>query len=385
MIQLSAIDIILLSVLGCCFLIQIIFYLFVLSKPFSYAKKLSSHKIKFPPGRPSVSVIVTIKNDFYRLEDFLPSLLEQDYPQFEIIVVNDGVDDENESALIRLQNRYANLYSTKIPDNTRSLSRKKLALSLGIKAAKYDYLLFTEADSCPKSSNWIKLMARHFHGKESIVLGLSVKEREKGFLNNFISYDYLFSNLKVLSFALWDRPYAGDGRNFGYMKSYFDKEKGFSKYHYLPCGDDDLFINTISDKDNIAVEISPDSIIETKISGFKDFQRRKIDRTISAYFFKRGPVAFWRLESFTRVAFYLLLLPCFIGKDFVDVLPIAALSMFLLRLLIQLIVWIKTSMNLKIGRPSIFSPLYDFIQPLVNVYFFLYRVFRMKSNYVTKL
>jgi Glycosyltransferases, probably involved in cell wall biogenesis len=378
-------DLILLSGLGFCFIVQTIFYWVVFAKPYRYAKKLAAGKIETDDEQFPVSIIITIKNEFYDLNYFLPSILEQNYPQFEVIVVNDGSSDENELTLMRLQNQYPNLYATKIPDNTRSLSRKKLALSVGIKAAKYNYLLFMEADSCPRTQDWISLMVRHVKNEKTIVLGLSVKKKEKGFLGRYIAFDYLFSNLKFLTLALFNRPYAGDGHNLLYAKEHFEKEKGYSKYHFLSSGDDDLFINTIADKKNTAIEILPDSLVEVKIDGLHGYRHWKIDRESSAYFLKKGPVAFWRLESFSRVGFYAFFVACLIGNPLFSIMTVTALSIFFIRLLSQIIIWCGINKKLKLERPSAFFPFYDLFQPFVNMHFFFYRVFKIKNSFVTRL
>ena len=383
--MLSTSDLICLAGLVFCFVIQMLFYWIVFAKPYRYVKKLKSGRIDVSSGQPPVSVIVLVKNEFYDLNDFLPSILEQNYPHFEVIIVNDGHSDENELALTVLQNKYANLYATRIPDGTRSISRKKLALSLGIKASKHELLLFTEADSCPKSPEWISLMLRHIRDSKSIVLGLSVKEKKKGFLSSFIAFDYLFSNLKFLTLALFNRPYAGDGHNLLYTKDHFEREKGYCKYHFLAPGEDDLFINTIANKHNTSVELSPDSVVETKIEGIYDYRQRKIDREAASYFMKKGPVCFWRIESYTRVAFYLFLIFCFVEKELVSLLPIAAAAVFILRLLSQIVVWFKIHKSLKLGRLPFFLPFYDFFQPFMNVSVFLYRVFKLKNSFVSKL
>jgi len=383
--SLDELDLILLSGLGFCFIIQIIFYWIVFAKPYRYAKKLAAGKIETYDEQPPVSVIVAIKNDFYDLNYFLPSILEQNYPQFEVIIVNDGSSDENELTLISLQNRYPNLYATKIPDDTRNLSRKKLALSVGIKAAKYKHLLFMEADSCPRTKDWISLMVRHVENEKTIVLGLSVKKKEKGFFERYIAFDYLFSNLKFLTLALFNRPYAGDGHNLLYTKEHFEKERGYSKYHFLSSGDDDLFINTIANKKNTAVEILPDSLVEATIDGFYEYKHWKIDRESSAYFLKKGPVAFWRLESFLRVGFYAFFVACLIGKPLFSIMAITALSTFFIRLLSQIIIWLGINKKLKLERLSVFFPIYDLFQPFINMYFFFYRVFKIKNSFVTRL
>lgn len=378
-------ELILLAVLGFSFIIQMLYQWAFFAKPLRYVQNLSKGKIPLSTKQPPVSIIVIIKNEFYDLSYFLPPLLEQNYPQFEVIIVNDGFSDENEFTLRQLLNKYPHLYSTKIPDGTRSLSRKKLALSVGIKAARYEHLLFTEPDSYPESPDWIASMIRHYQGDKTIVLGLSVKQEETGFWNRYIAFDYLFSNLKFLSLALFKRPYAGDGHNLSYKKNHFERGKGFSKYLFLSVGGDDLFINTIADRRNTAVEISPQGIMKTRIDGFHDYKNRKVDRLTSAHFFKKGPVAFWRLELLFRIIFFLSIISCFIGQEIIGILPIAAMSLYLIRLLSQIIIGFKINKCLELKEISLLFPLYDLIQPFLDFCFYLRRILHMKEHYVMKI
>ena len=378
-------DILLLLGLGICFIIQLLFYWIVFAKPYRYVKKNEKNTTGLTIGRPPVSVIVAVRNQYDDLNHFLSSILEQDYPCFEVIVISEGDNEENELTISRLKTQYRNLYLTKIPDKTRNISRKKLALSLGVKAAKYEHLLFTEPDSCPQTPNWITSMLQNFNEDKSIILGLSVKGKGKGFLNKYIAFDYLFSGLKFLSLALYNRPYAGDGHNLAYLKKHFEQERGYSKYHFITSGEDDLFINTIATKNNTAVELSPESIVVTRIDGFRDYTQRKLDRHFSSRFLKRGPIAFWRMELFFRIGFYLFFVACFVEKGVLSILSIVATFLFIVRLLTQTIVWVNTSKRIGLEKPSIFSSLYDILQPLMNLYFYLHGLLKKKDRYVAKL
>ena len=163
-------------------------------------------------------------------------MLEQDYPQFEVIVINDGNTDESEDYLTILEEKYPHLYHSFVPDSSRYISRKKLAVTLGIKASKYEWLVFTNANCMPQSNQWLRLMARNFTSRTQVVLGYSGYERGKGWLHKRAAFDNLFTSMRYLGFALAGSPYMGIGRNLAYRKELFYQQKGFSAHLNLQRG-----------------------------------------------------------------------------------------------------------------------------------------------------
>lgn len=385
--EFTTLEIVLLSGLAVFLIIQLLYYWVVIAKPYRHNKSNKGEKKQFSTNQLPVSVIVYVKNEYYSLKDLLPAILTQDYPEFEVIVVNDGKDDEGEMLLTRLKLEYPNLYSTDIPDDTKNISRKKLGISLGVKAARYETLLFTEADCVPKTNRWIASMARHFQDNCSIVLGLPVKEKKKGPVSSYIAYDFLFNNIQYISRALMRHPYSASGRNLAYGKDCFVKEKGFSKFHFLQQGEDDLFVNDISTSENTFVEISPESIVNARINNWHEYKEIKKNKAITKQFYKGGSTLFWSMETFSRIAFGLL---------FVVVLALGILGLnywligaaffaFVVRLFSQIFVFDRLTKFLSIQRIRFSVPFFDFIQPIVNIKFYFYGKFRKKESYITRL
>ncbi len=211
-------------------------------------RKANKGNIHFQTAQPPVSVIICAKNESKNLSDFLPSILTQDYPNYEVIVVNDGSTDESEIVLANLERTYKHLYHTYIPENVKVMSPKKLALTVGIKAAKYDYLLFTDADCQTVSDKWIANMMRNFSPETDFVLGYGAYEQKPGFLSHLVSYDTFFILLQYMGFAYRGKTYMGVGRNMAYRKQLFFDRKGFASILHLQSGDDDLFINKAATK-----------------------------------------------------------------------------------------------------------------------------------------
>ena len=152
------------------FIIQLFYYLVTFTRPLRAAKRTE----KTATGRDvkPVSVIVYAHGEPEDLRRNLPALLTQDYPDYEVIVVNDGSDADSEDVLKLFSNEYKNLYYTYVPVDTQYLSHKKLALTMGIKAARHDILLFTEADCRPLGPKWIEAMADPYNPETDIILGI---------------------------------------------------------------------------------------------------------------------------------------------------------------------------------------------------------------------
>jgi glycosyltransferase involved in cell wall biosynthesis len=361
-----------------------LYYWVILAKPYRYLQSNAKKGTVISSRQPPVSVVVCVRKKCPDFNLFLSALLEQDYPEFEVIIVSDGISDSNREILVSFQNEYENLYATYIPEDTRNVSRKKLGLTLGIKAAKHDCLLFTEADSYVRTNQWISSMARHFGNGKTIVLGFSaVANNHKHFFSSYMAFDYFFSNLQMLASALFNRPYAGNGRNLAYEKRHFTEQKGFAGHRVLKQGEDDLFINDIATRKNTAVEFSPESVALTEFGQFKEWKRMKSDRAITQSYYKRGSLTFQRLELFSRLVFLLCTVACFFvpySYPFV-ILPGIALFLYIIRFLSALYVIRVTAKALQLKKFYSLFPLFDLIQICMNLYFYVYRTFNKKENY----
>ncbi len=239
--------------------IQGIFYLLVFSK-----LPLLKPKITKAVAR-GVSVILCAKNEAEYLKAHLPFFVNQDYPTFEIILVNDGSTDSSLDVMKIYSDKYNNIRVVNVEQNEAFWGNKKYALTLGIKSAKYDYLLLTDADCKPLSRYWIKQMTSYFDEKKSIVLGYGAYEKIKySFLNKLIRFETLLTAVQYFSYALMGLPYMGVGRNLAYKKEEFFNNNGFVDHMDILSGDDDLFINKIGTAENVTMNISPYSFTKSQ-------------------------------------------------------------------------------------------------------------------------
>ena len=218
-------EIILLSILAFCLLVQLYYVLFV-------HLKLATATIEALPfiGRKPLSVIVCARNEIVNLREYLPSLMAHHYPEFEVVVVNDRSWDGTEEFLEQMEKKYSNLKVVKILDNDKFIAGKKFAVTMGIKAAKHEWLVFTDADSTPASDQWLMDMQQPQDENTEIVLGYSPYIKRRGLLNALIRFETFFTAVNYLSFALKGMPYMGVGRNMAYKKALFFKNKGFGTY-----------------------------------------------------------------------------------------------------------------------------------------------------------
>lgn len=381
-------ELILLSAAGVLLIIQLIYYLGLYNRIHTHNLAVGKDEVHFGRELPPLSVVICARNESENLRRNLPAILKQDYPDFEVIVINDGSTDESEDLLSELEEEYPNLYHSFTPDSARYISRKKLALTLGIKASKYDWLVFTEADCTPVSNKWLRRIARNFTPSTDIVLGYSGYERGKGWLHKRVSFDSLFTSLRYLGFALAGKPYMGIGRNLAYRKELFFKVKGFSTHLNMQRGEDDLFINQIANENNTRVETSPDSVIRMQpVERYKDWKEEKVSYMATARFYKGSQRWLLGLETATRLLFYVA---CLSGIVF-GILSFhwlaagLALLLWIVRYSVQAYVINKTANEMGDNRSYYFTlPVFDIIRPLQSLKFRLYRLYRRKGDFMRR-
>ena len=366
----------LLVIIGVAFIHQIYFYLRYLRLGGKVTSQTDSDV-----QLPAVSVIVCAHNEYDNLQDYLSILLEQDYPCYEVIVVDDSSEDGSDLLLERWSRQYGNLYHTFVPRGARVLSNKKLALTIGIKAAHYDYLLLTDADCRPESNNWIREMMKGFSNEQTeLVLGFSPYFEKKGLLNHIIGYDTLFNGLQYMGMARAGKPYMGVGRNLAYKRETFFSVGGFKGLLGNRAGDDDLFVNRIANAANTVVVNNPNSIVWSvpKTTWREWFHQKRRHLSVSPQYRTKSKIQL-TLEPLSRGIFYAsLLISAIVGN--IELISIA-LALFLLRLLVQLIIINVSARRLNMRGYSLGLIAYDIILPLITLYMMLTQPLQKKPLY----
>jgi cellulose synthase/poly-beta-1,6-N-acetylglucosamine synthase-like glycosyltransferase len=236
--------------------IQII-YLSVLLIAFNKDKRIATTST--PTG---MSVIVCAHDEEDNLRKLIPILLAQDHPNFEVIIVNDRSNDGTYDYLLKATTEDPRLRMVTVRDVPKHMTGKKFALTMGIKAARHDWVLLTDAD-CRPGPSWIAGMNQHIVDNKSIVIGVSPYEKHEGLLNTFIRFESLLTAIQYVGFALSGRPYMGVGRNLAYRRQLFLESKGFNDHLDIIGGDDDLFVNRHATSANVAVAIGPGVVVHS--------------------------------------------------------------------------------------------------------------------------
>lgn len=389
-IELNTLDWTLIGILAALFIAQVYFYSRYMAAP---ARRLRRERKKTPSndqsvngpmvGDMGVSVILSAHNEGDNLSNYLQALLTQDWPEYEVIVVDDESEDNTRAVVESYMVRDPRLRMTFVPYGARVGSTKKLALTLAAKAAKYDYLLLTDADCVPESNQWIREMMKGFAPVEKgeqkskdIVLGFSPYFAEKGQVNKLMRYDTLFNGLHYLGAALCGHPYMGVGRNLAYRKELFFESGGFTKLMTTMAGDDDLFVNHVATKANTAVVLSRESYTWslTKKTMKEWWQQKRRHLSVSPAY---KSITQFRLvlEPLSRGLFYgmvIAMLVLYRPPMILEVpsLPfLVALGLFLVRWILQTVILNVSARRMGLRRFGMFSVLwFDIALPLVNLW-----------------
>lgn len=316
-----------------------------------------------------VSVIIASENEAQRLSQLLPVIFEQDYPDFEVIVVSDGSTDDTDDVLTTLKLKHKNLYSTYVPfSNDKKFGRRKLAYTLGIKAATGDILLFTEPYSTPISKNWIYLMTKDLNEQKEIVLGASFFRQNKLMLNRLMRFDNHILTMQYLAKALKGQPFTGVYRNVAYKKNLFFDNKGFSANFALENAED-AFINQIVTPSNTLTCLNPDAFTESDIDNGSLWRSIKKNYSMARSNFKNKGGDIFDLEMLSRVFFYLLLIASVVYSVYYKAWGVLIITgvIFLIRYLVQLIVINKASKYFKSGKFYLSLLIVDILAPMYNV------------------
>jgi cellulose synthase/poly-beta-1,6-N-acetylglucosamine synthase-like glycosyltransferase len=224
-----------------------------------------------------VSVLVCAHDEENNLQELIPLLLAQEHPRFEVIVVNDRSNDNTYDFLLNETKRDSRLRMVNVDHVPAHVNAKKFGITLGIRAAAFDWILLTDADCRPSGNQWIASMSRRFGEHTQFVLGLSPYQKRSGFLNLFIRFESLITSLQYFAFALLKNPYMGVGRNLAYRKSLFLEKKGFNQFLNVTGGDDDLFVNQHAKGAATRVQFAPEAqVFSIPKTSWKSFFYQKV-------------------------------------------------------------------------------------------------------------
>lgn len=312
--------------------LQIFYYLFFFSRLAFHKQKKTENSQTHP-----VSVVICARDEAGNLATNLPGVLVQDYKtSHEVIVVNDNSYDDSKYLLEELKRTFKQLNVIELTQEAKLIPGKKYPLAVGIKSAKHEIVLLTDADCIPASEFWIQSMQSVFaNEKTEIVLGYSPYHKQKTLLNKLIRWETFHSALQYLSYAMAGIPYMGVGRNLSYKKAVFFRHKGFSSHNNIPGGDDDLFVNMAANKKNTKVNLNPDSFTLSKpAKTWKQWITQKNRHYSASKYYKLGHKFLLGVYSLSHFFIYpLLILSCIFFNWKI------ALLAFGIRFVIQMIIF----------------------------------------------
>jgi len=349
--------------------IQIAYYLAFL---FSFSLKRST----IGPGKNiPLSVIICAKNEAQNLKEHLPTILNQDYNNFEIVLVNDSSTDSTLKVMKSFEKKYNNIKIVDVQSVEAFWGNKKYALTLGIKASKYDYLVFTDADCKPSSKQWLAHMSSDFSNKKSIVLGYGAYAKKRfSFLNKLIRFETVMTALQYFSYATLGIPYMGVGRNMAYKKKIFYNNSGFNSHTKLKSGDDDLFINEVATATNTSTCFTEESFtISQPKTSFKSWVLQKRRHVSTAAYYKTKHKFFLGLFYVSQLFFWFLAIILFISLFKWK----WVLVLVLLRFLTQMFSFGLASKKLK--ETDLF-----FLAPILEIFLIIVQLSIFSANLISK-
>lgn len=329
---------------------------------------------------PGVSVIVCARNEEENLQDYLHNLLTQDYPLYEVIVVDDGSEDQTRMILEQYARQCNNMYHTFVPHGARVMSTKKLALTIGIKAAHYDYILLTDADCRPESKKWIREMMGGFaDANAELVLGFSPYFEHDTLLSRLISYDTLWSGLLYMGMARSGHPYMGVGRNLAYRRGTFFANNGFQGLLNERSGDDDLFVNKVATNKNTRVVCNRDSLTwsSPKPTWSEWIQQKRRHLSVSPLYRVSSKLRIGVEPMMRAILYGLLIVSALYGTWSLYV----ALGVWGLRYLVQWIILRVATWRLGMKKFGGEMVVYDLVLPIMTLYILIIKKLRRVPIY----
>lgn len=327
-----------------------------------------------------LSIIIAAKDEGDNLKNNLRYILNQNYPKFEVIVVNDQSKDDTKSVLKSFARQYNHLKSLNV--NPDIQSSKKKALELGIKSAQYEHLIFTDADCKPLAEYWLKSMQAYFSVEKPIVLGFSPYQKKVGFLNALIRYETLQTAVNYFGFAKLGLAYMGVGRNLAYTKNLYKKIQGFQSHDDLLSGDDDLFVNQVSEQHQVGLCLNPNSFMESQPKNdFRSWieQKRRHITTAPHYHLKHKLLL--SFQYLIKILFWGLALPLTIFLTYKNNFEVFYLAIPIISLSFKIYMSRKVFKTLKCQDLWVSAYFWEFILICVQFYIFTKNLFSPKKNW----
>lgn len=221
---------------------------------------------------PPVSIILAEHDCCHYLERVLPRYLSQEYPtEYQVIVVIDQSDAKSEDYLKQMVEKHPQLYYTLLPDSSRYVSRKKLGLTLGVRAAKYEWMLFADVNCMPSSDKWLEAVARHCGDDKNMVLGMTPYEEDTP---TYYRFEHLRTMLYHLHSAQHGQPFSTNQSVMMMRRSEFLEQRGFFGNLEYARAEYEFLVNKFGKEGKCAIAIEPEARME-QTEPAEDYVRMK--------------------------------------------------------------------------------------------------------------
>ena len=337
-----------------------LFYYWVFFSRLAFYKEKSPKKQRLP----SVSIVISAKNEYLNLKENLPFILTQDYPEFEVIVVDDHSQDDTHELLADFKLMYTRLKVLSLNDSLTFFEGKKFPLSIGIKEAKNEVLLLTDADCKPASNEWIRHMISQYDENTELVLGYGKFYRRKwSFLSMLIRFDTFHSGIQYFSAALGGFPYMGVGRNLSYKRRLFLETDGFTSHYDVISGDDDIFVSQHAQRKNCRVCLRPQGFVYSRSkTKFGKWWHQKKRHFTTGKHYRFGTKIYLGVYHLNAFLFPALAISVLLLKYNI----LISASLILLKVITQWIIFSKAAGKLKEKKLLLISPILEIVFAIVN-------------------
>ena len=305
--------------------------------------------------KPSVSIVIAVKDEYDNVQELIPSLTCQDYPNFNIIFVDDHSSDETLGFL--KQQDPSKITVLELPELKNG---KKAALTFGIQHCTASWILFTDADCKPVSPNWINEMMKKSSTCD-VILGYSPSQLSGNFLSHWINYETWFIAMQYLSAAIMNISYMAVGRNMAFKRSLFNEVGGYDNHPEVKSGSDDLFISGLPENTKVGIAIYKDSWVLTQSStSIWAYNQQKRRHLTTAPYYKLSTKLRLAVISFSQLAWYISL--------FFIQIPIVIACGLSIRFLVLYLIGNRSRYALRPQFHLYLLPVYDF---LLMIFYFL--------------
>lgn len=375
----STYTLVLLALLVLSFVALCLYYGLVWLRVGRCKKDVVSRQTSVAASQPSVSVVMVVHNESEFLKKSMPYLLEQDYPDFEVVVVDYMSTDDTHYVLHICAENYPQLKPITLKHDVNMFQGKKYPLSIGVKSATKDVILLTEAESVPKSFDWISNMVQGYSGGTQMVIGYNLVKGNGTLLGAFQQYENMAYNASYIGAALMGNPYTATGRNLSYRRDFFFKQGGFISHYSIPDGADDLFVNQNANSRNSALILNSEaSVISEPRNTFGLWHQDRAHRLYTRRYYGWGDRLMLSVYPLSQIVFLAALVLLFIGGIFPWQILVAVLA---LKIIWQIMCSLPLAKKFEIKKIHFFSPFFEFYFLFANTFLTYFALRRKKKQW----